>query len=70
VAAYLAFDLGRLFVLVWDCRAEPPVHSGHAGADAESGRGLTIVSALSEKWGCAFPPEGGKVIYAILGIPA
>jgi hypothetical protein len=34
VAIYLALDLDRLFVLVWDCCVEPPVPRGLADGDA------------------------------------
>jgi hypothetical protein len=45
-----------------------PQHSD-ASADAENGRGLTIVQALSDRWGYRSLPSGGKVVYAILGVP-
>lgn len=67
VALYLAMEAGRLSVLVWDCCPEQPVHRAQAGADAESGRGLGIVQAVSERWGTvAF--EGGKVVWAQLAL--
>lgn len=65
VAVYLALDLDRLFVLVWDCCPEPPVHHGHAADDAETGRGLKIVQALADRWGTC-PVEGGKVVWALI----
>lgn len=34
--------------------------------DAESGHGLEIVAALSERWGFYHPPGGGKVVWAAL----
>jgi len=34
--------------------------------DAEHGRGLMLVDALSEEWGYTTEPIGGKVVYAIL----
>lgn len=65
VAVYLALDLDRLFVLVWDCCPGRPAYDGPADDDAETGRGLTIVEALSERWGtCAL--DGGKVVWARL----
>jgi hypothetical protein len=59
-------DLDRLFVLVWDCCPLPPVHRGPAGDDAETGRGLEIVSLIADRWGTAVPDEGGKVVWAQL----
>jgi anti-sigma regulatory factor (Ser/Thr protein kinase) len=67
VAVYLALDLDRLFVLVWDCCPQPPVHRGHADDDAEAGRGLEIVSAVADRWGTV-TLEGGKVIWAQLAL--
>jgi anti-sigma regulatory factor (Ser/Thr protein kinase) len=66
VALYLALDLDRLFVLVWDCCPEPLVRCGQAGAEAEGGRGLEIVQAISDRWGTCTPAEGGKVVWAQL----
>src|SRR5277367_1265207 len=36
--------------------------------DAESGHGLEIVAALSERWGYHHPPGGGKVVWAAMEI--
>jgi len=69
MAVYLALDLDRLFVLVWDCCPQPPVHRGPAGDDAEAGRGLEIVAAIASEWGTIITPEaGGKVVWARLGL--
>lgn len=68
VAVYLALDLDRLFILVWDCCQELPVRGGPAGGEAEDGRGLEIVSALAERWGTCTPDEGGKVVWAQLAL--
>src|ERR1022692_386372 len=68
VALYLALDLDRLFVLVWDCCPAPPVLRSPAGAEAESGRGLGIVQAISDRWGTCTPAEGGKVVWAQLSV--
>jgi hypothetical protein len=35
------------------------------GADAENGRGLLLVEALSERWGY-FGYDGGKVVWALV----
>jgi hypothetical protein len=39
------------------------VHHDHDD-DAESGRGLELVRALSDRWGCCIPVAGGKVVWA------
>jgi len=62
VALYLALDLDRLFAMVWDCYPQPPVHRGHAGDDAETGRGLEIVSTVADRWGTV-TLDGGKVVW-------
>jgi anti-sigma regulatory factor (Ser/Thr protein kinase) len=62
VALYLAVEHGRLYVLVWDASPQLPARRDHA-RDAESGRGLELVEALSEAWGACVQP-GGKVTWA------
>jgi hypothetical protein len=36
---------------------------------AESGRGLHVISALSDFWGCTTPTERGKVVWAVFSVP-
>jgi hypothetical protein len=36
--------------------------------DAEAGRGLEIVSLLSDRWGFCHPDTGGKIVWAALNI--
>ncbi|MFJ3207514.1 ATP-binding protein [Streptomyces flaveolus] len=61
-------DGGRLRVEVSDTRAERrPVTAGPAEPDAESGRGLLLVTALAEDWGVTDRRGGpGKTVWAIL----
>ena len=66
VALYLALERGRLYVLAWDCCPDLPVLRAHAD-DAESGRGLELVRALSSDWGASAEP-GGKVVYAMFDL--
>ena len=64
IALYVALERCGLFILVWDGCPDLPTRRDHA-EDAESGRGLELVSALSDEWGayaCAEP--GGKVTWA------
>jgi Histidine kinase-like ATPase domain len=35
---------------------------------AESGRGLHVISALSDRWGCTVPAEAGKVVWALFSV--
>ena len=55
----------RLIIQVRDQSAGVPVLVP-AHRDAEHGRGLMLVDALSEEWGYSAAPRGGKVVYAIL----
>jgi anti-sigma regulatory factor (Ser/Thr protein kinase) len=56
-----------LLIEVYDTDENPPVPAGHDD-DAENGRGLLLVSALSKEWSYFFPPGGGKVVYSVLGV--
>ncbi|MGH3408047.1 MAG: ATP-binding protein [Streptosporangiaceae bacterium] len=57
-----------LLIEVYDTDSNPPVRSS-AGDDAENGRGLMLVDALSKEWSYFLTPDGGKVIYCYLEIP-
>lgn len=60
-----------LFVEVWDQDPRPPIAKDADLLD-ESGRGLTLVTALCKAWDY-YPsdsPAGGKVVWAELTIPA
>ena len=54
-----------LLIEVYDTGRNPPIRS-HPDQDAESGRGLMLVDALSKEWSYFFPPGGGKVVYCFL----
>jgi len=55
---------GALAIVVTDPCPLPPVKCDPAG-DAEHGRGLHVVDALSARWGWR-PRHSGKAVYAIL----
>ena len=57
---------GRIVIEVSDSDASPPVLA-EAGADAERGRGLMLVQALSKEWSYYLPPTGGKTVYCVIG---
>ncbi len=59
---------GYLLIEVYDTDSNPPVRSS-AGDEAESGRGLMLVDALSKEWSFFYLPGGGKVVYCYLEIP-
>ena len=65
VALILRYGLERLTILVSDPDPVPRVLAD-AGADAESGRGLMLVQALSKEWGHYCPSTGGKVVYCVM----
>jgi hypothetical protein len=57
-------DRAQVVIFVWDANPLPPV-ANDAADDAENGRGLMIVQAISARWGWDFPPGiGGKVVWA------
>lgn len=72
IELWLASDYERVAILVWDLSPERPTPA-NLGQDAEDGRGLLLVQALSLQWGWYFPastsPGGhaGKMVWAILG---
>ena len=57
----------ELLIEVYDSDASPPVLRD-AAEDAENGRGLLLVDALSREWSYFFPPAGGKVVYCVIEI--
>ena len=56
-----------LVIEVWDTSLEPPVLNTPK-TDAEHGRGLQLVDALSVRWGFYYARIGGKVIWCELGL--
>ena len=63
VRLWLLSDKQRVTILVWDNNPRLPVRVD-AGLDAESGRGLLLVEALSTQWGSYPHPDwGGKVVW-------
>jgi anti-sigma regulatory factor (Ser/Thr protein kinase) len=66
VRLWLLSDAVRVVILVWDASPEPPVRMS-SGDDAENGRGLLLVEAISDQWG-SYPvrDEGGKVVWALV----
>lgn len=56
---------GCLVAEVFDTGPSLPVLAG-PDEDAEGGRGLMLVQALSKEWGHYQPPTGGKVVYCLI----
>jgi hypothetical protein len=69
VRLWLLSDCVSVLVHVWDAISAAPV-PGEAGTDDESGRGLAIVTALSQAWD-SYPDAdfGGKVTWAFITAP-
>ena len=67
VRLWLLSDGALVLILVWDPSLHPPVRVS-ADEQAESGRGLLLVDAISLKWGWYFPLNGarGKATWALL----
>jgi anti-sigma regulatory factor (Ser/Thr protein kinase) len=65
VRLWLLADRARLLILVWDASPLPPVPV-RASDDAENGRGLLLVDALSTRWEFFQHHGGGKVVWALL----
>lgn len=72
LALTLDTTAGLLRIAVTDARGEhlpsPPADCG-TPLDAESGRGLLLVSALADRWGVEPYPPGGKTVWAQIGGP-
>jgi anti-sigma regulatory factor (Ser/Thr protein kinase) len=60
----------ELCVRVQDPDPTPPPGPALPDDDAETGRGLLIVAALSQRWGWHPAPNGGKYVWATLPLPA
>lgn len=56
---------GTLHIEVTDARGDRfPGHRPNAGPDAESGRGILLVTALADRWGTSLFGPGGKTVWA------
>jgi hypothetical protein len=64
VQLWLSADHERVLIEVWDADERMPV-AHQPDPDAEHGRGLLLVEALSEDWG-TYRPAGhpGKIVWA------
>ena len=64
VRLWLASDSAQILILVWDASSLPPVRLDR-GDEAENGRGLMLVEAISDQWGWHLR-EGndGKIVWA------
>lgn len=60
-------DAHRVAMFVTDQGSPEVPRAIAADSDAEFGRGLMLVEALSEEWGSAELPCCGRVVYAVIG---
>ena len=58
-----------LIIEAWD-QSPLDLEPREADADDECGRGLTVVAALSDRWGCERTGHNRKVVWAELRITA
>lgn len=66
VRMWLLSDRVNVLVLIWDANPEPPVRIDPA-SDAEGGRGLLLVEAISARWDWyAGPGTDGKLVHALI----
>ena len=66
VRLLLATDAVQVLILVWDASPRPPVRMDISG-EAENGRGLMLVEAISEQWGWYHREDnGGKFVWAVI----
>lgn len=65
VRLWLLADGKRALIMVWDPSPRPPVPE-IPDDDAESGRGLMLIEAISEQWDWYLPHDTpGKVVWAV-----
>ncbi|MCL2583133.1 MAG: ATP-binding protein [Streptosporangiales bacterium] len=69
ITVRLRTDDVYLLIEVWDLAEGMPEHKD-AALDDESGRGLAIVGALCEAYGCEPRKGGGKSVWALLKKPS
>jgi hypothetical protein len=65
ISLSLRYFRAGLLIEVYDTNNDPPVLA-YARGDAENGRGLMLVGALTKEWSYFLLPDGGKVVYCFL----
>ncbi len=62
---WLTSDRHGILIQVWDASQHRPVRQD-PGPDAEAGRGLLLIEALSARWGCCMRAgHEGKIVWAV-----
>jgi anti-sigma regulatory factor (Ser/Thr protein kinase) len=67
VRLWLGADKASVLIMVWDASPHRPAPCAQPQDDAEGGRGLLLVEAISARWGW-YSPAGtpGKVTWALV----
>jgi anti-sigma regulatory factor (Ser/Thr protein kinase) len=66
VRLWLLSGSAHILIVVWDANPDPPARVT-ASDEAENGRGLMLVEAISEQWGWSSHENGdGKFVWASL----
>jgi anti-sigma regulatory factor (Ser/Thr protein kinase) len=66
VRLWLLSGSAQVLIVVWDANQDPPARVT-VSDEAENGRGLMLVEAISEQWGWSSHENGdGKFVWAIL----
>jgi anti-sigma regulatory factor (Ser/Thr protein kinase) len=65
VRLWLLADAERVLIIVWDASPHAPIRA-EISVEAESGRGLMLVAAISAQWGTGATPSGGKTVWALV----
>ncbi|WP_234340433.1 ATP-binding protein [Streptomyces sp. SCSIO 75703] len=63
IGVQLRITDARLYIEVWDRSTDAPVRK-KPDDDAEGGRGLLLIEAITERWDVYRPNVGGKVVWA------
>jgi hypothetical protein len=68
ISLSLRYFRAGLLIEVYDTSNDPPIPADACG-DADNGRGLMIVGALTKEWSYFLLPDGGKVVFCFLELP-
>ena len=68
VRLWLLSDAEQVLTIVWDASLSVPIHAD-VSVEAEGGRGLLLVEAISSEWGTSASPSGGKTVWTLITTP-
>jgi anti-sigma regulatory factor (Ser/Thr protein kinase) len=67
ITLHLTVDPAQVVVGVRDEGPGQPQLTAAVDVDTEGGRGLALIATLAHEWGVRPVPEGGKVVWCVLG---